>query len=114
MISKNSLKAIGGLCLLALASAGCATKSAPPHPTGSAAAPTVPEKDKVLWQYRNALAAMRKGNYADAKANLDAAISRISNILGKDESARKARGYFQPEAKKTFIGEPYERAMAYY
>ncbi|HZO83639.1 MAG TPA: hypothetical protein VFC26_00360, partial [Verrucomicrobiae bacterium] len=73
-----------------------------------------PAKDQVLWQYRNALSAMRKGNYAEAKANLDDAIARISNILGKDESARKARGYFHSESKKTFIGEPYERTMAYY
>jgi hypothetical protein len=34
--------------------------------------------------------------------------------MGKDESARKARGYFHAESKKTFIGEPYERVMAYY
>src|SRR5206468_6824815 len=38
----------------------------------------------------------------------------ISNIMGKDPSARRARSYFSAEAKKTFIGEPYERVMAYY
>ena len=117
MMSKNSLRAIGGLCLLALALTGCATK-----PSGTQAlsqpaartAPTIPEKDRVLWQYRTALTAMRKGDYGAAKSNLDDAITRISNILGKDESARKARGYFRSEATKTFIGEPYERVMAYY
>jgi tetratricopeptide (TPR) repeat protein len=112
MISKNSLTAIGGFCLLALMLAGCATNSS--HSGTTTAATAVPEKDKVLWQYRTALTAMRKGDYGEAKANLDAAIARISNILGKDESARKARGYFHSEANKTFIGEPYERAMAYY
>lgn len=113
MIRKNSVKAIAGLCLLALALTGCATK---PQPRASAtpATPVVPEKDKVLWQYRNGLAALRKGNYAEAKSNLDAAIARVGNVLGKDESARKARGYFKSESTKTFIGEPYERAMAYY
>jgi tetratricopeptide (TPR) repeat protein len=108
MISKTVFKSSAALAL-ALTLASCVTK--PPRPS---ATPGVPEKDKVLWEYRTALAAMRKGNYADAKANLDSAIARISNILGKDESARKARGYFHSESKKTFIGEPYERAMAYY
>jgi tetratricopeptide (TPR) repeat protein len=112
MIRSNSVRGTAALCLLAIALAGCATKN--PRPQATTAAPPVPEKDKVLWQYRTALAALRKGNYEDAKSNLDAAIVRIGNILGKDEAARKARGYFQPEAKKTFIGEPYERAMAYY
>jgi hypothetical protein len=73
-----------------------------------------PPRDKVLWQYRTALAAMRRGQFDLAKRYLDDAIARISNIYGKDESARKARGYFEAEAKKTFIGEPYERAMAYF
>jgi len=105
---------LGVLCLLALALTSCATKPQPRATATASATPDIPEKDKVLWQYRTALMAMRKGNFAEAKSNLDAAIARISNILGKDESARKARGYFNPEAKKTFIGEPYERVMAYY
>lgn len=104
--------------VLALALAGCATpKNQVPKPSGAAAVDAknaVPEKDRVLWQYRNAVTAMRNGDYAEAKRLLDEAISRISNIMGKDESARKARSYFQSEAKKTFIGEPYERVMAYY
>ena len=108
MIRKNFFGAAVGVSLLAWALAGCATKPAQPATAGP------PAKDQVLWQYRNALSAMRKGNYAEAKANLDDAIARISNILGKDESARKARGYFHSESKKTFIGEPYERTMAYY
>jgi hypothetical protein len=71
-------------------------------------------KDKVLWQYRTALAAMRRGQFADAKGMLDDALARIANVMGSDKDARKARGYFTAEAKKTFIGEPYERVMAYY
>src|SRR5436190_21589849 len=71
-------------------------------------------KDKVLWQYRTAVVAMRRGQFAEAKQLLDDALARIGNVLGKDPSARKARSYFSPEAKKTFIGEPYERVMAYY
>ena len=109
------------LAIVLLMVAGCATpRPAPlrltgdPITDGQAAIETGPEKDKVLWQYRTALAFMRQGKFEEAKALLDDAIARISNVIGKDESARKARGLFSPEAKKNFIGEPYERAMAYY
>jgi hypothetical protein len=71
-------------------------------------------RDKVLWQYRTALTAMRRGQFAEAKGMLDDALARIANVMGSDKDARKARGYFTAEAKKTFIGEPYERVMAYY
>jgi hypothetical protein len=37
----------------------------------------------------------------------------LGGIYGKDADAKKARSYFHAEAKKTFIGEPYERSMAY-
>ena len=73
-----------------------------------------PPRDKVLWQYRTAAAAMRQGKFDLAKQYLDDALARIGGIYGKDSEARKARGYFHKEAKKTFIGEPYERAMAYF
>ena len=101
--------------------AGCASDQHPriqltgdPLVDGENAIANGPERDKVLWQYRTGLAAMRRGQYDLAKRYLDDAILRISNLYGKDESARKARGYFQAEAKKTFIGEPYERSMAYF
>src|SRR5438093_13483803 len=35
-------------------------------------------------------------------------------IYGPDKEAKRARVYVTPEARKTFIGEPYERVMAYY
>src|SRR5260370_34748150 len=57
---------------------------------------------------------MNHGKFAEAKQLLDDALARIEGVFGKDESARKSRGYFAAEAKKTFIGEPYERVMAYY
>ncbi len=73
-----------------------------------------PPRDRVLWEYRTAGAAMRQGNYAVAKQNLDDAFLTLGGIYGKDSDAKKARGYFHAESKKTFIGEPYERAMAYF
>jgi hypothetical protein len=73
-----------------------------------------PPRDKVLWEYRLASAELRTGNDAEAKRNLDDALARLGGIYGKDASAKKARSYFAKENEKTFIGEPYERVMAYY
>src|SRR5262245_23211408 len=73
-----------------------------------------PPRDKVLWQYRTAAAAMRQEKFDEAKQLLDDALLTLQGIYGKDPEARKARGYFHAEAKKNFIGEPYERAMAYF
>jgi len=72
-----------------------------------------PPRDRVLWEYRLAAAAMRQGKFDVAKQNLDDALLTLGGIYGKDADAKKARSYFHAEAKKTFIGEPYERAMAY-
>jgi hypothetical protein len=72
-----------------------------------------PPRDRVLWQYRLAVAAMRQGKFDVAKQNLDDALLTLGGIYGKDADAKKARSYFHAEAKKTFIGEPYERSMAY-
>lgn len=72
-----------------------------------------PPQDKVLWQYRTAAAAMRHGQFDYAKQLLDDALLTVGGI-GTDKSARLARSYFHPESTKTFIGEPYERVMAYY
>src|ERR1700690_4481 len=72
-----------------------------------------PPRDRVLWEYRLAAAAMRQSKYDLAKQNLDDALLTLGGIYGKDADAKKARSYFHAEAKKTFIGEPYERSMAY-
>jgi hypothetical protein len=72
-----------------------------------------PPRDRVLWQYRIAAAAMRQGKFDLARQNLDDALLTLGGIYGKDADAKKARSYFHAEAKKSFIGEPYERSMAY-
>ena len=72
-----------------------------------------PPRDRVLWEYRLAAAAMRQGKFDLAKRNLDDALLTLGGVFGKDKGAKQARSYFHAEAKKTFIGEPYERAMAY-
>lgn len=73
-----------------------------------------PPRDKLLWQYRLALAEMRRGQFDAAKPVLDDALLTLGGLYGKDSEARKSRRLFQQESKKTFIGEPYERAMAYF
>ena len=114
----NSVGRFGAVVLLALA--GCATKPAAPPLTGD---PMVdgdnaiqhgPERDRVLWQYRTGLVAMRRGQFADAKKYFDDALARISGLYGTDAAAKKSRRAFSSEAKKTFVGEPYERVMAWY
>jgi tetratricopeptide (TPR) repeat protein len=103
-----------------LLGAGCATTPPPLPLTGDVfrdaplAIEQGPARDRVLWQYRLALADLRHGRFEDAKRVLDDALLTLGGIYGKDASARKARGYFHAESKKTFIGEPYERVMAYY
>ncbi len=81
---------------------------------GPAAIANGPPRDKVLWEYRTAAAALRRGNYQMSKQMLDDALLTLGGIYGKDKNAQKARGYFHEENEKTFIGEPYERVMAYY
>lgn len=81
---------------------------------GPAAIQNGPARDRVLWQYRMALAYLRRGQYPQAAAILDQALARINAIYGPDKDAKKARNLFQTESKKGFIGEPYERVMAYY
>lgn len=100
--------------------AGCATQRATWTPTGDplvdgrTAIAQGPPKDKVLWQYRTALTAMRRGNLPEAKQLLDDAILVLGGLHSGDKSARKARRLFSSEDSKTFIGEPYERCMAYF
>ncbi len=71
-------------------------------------------KDRVLWQYRTATEALRRGQFDEARRLLDDAIVNIGGILQGDADAKRARRLFSEEAKKKFVGEPYERVMAYF
>jgi hypothetical protein len=82
---------------------------------GNAQLAAAPERDRVLWEYRVAAAALREGKYDEARAKLDDAIRRMGGVIsGPDYAARRARSLFTAENQKTFIGEPYERVMAFY
>jgi hypothetical protein len=111
-----------GLLAAGVALAGCATnkpssswtKTGDPVVDGRTAISHGPAKDRVLWQYRTAVAALRRGQYVEAKALLDDAILTIGGLNASDKEAKRSRGYFSEESRKTFRGEPYERVMAYY
>ncbi|MCX6905772.1 MAG: hypothetical protein NTW03_20280 [Verrucomicrobia bacterium] len=111
-----------GLVALVLAAAGCASPptasrvalTGDPLLDGPLAIQNGPPRDRVVWDYRMAAAAMRRGQFDRAKQALDDALPRIGGIIANDKDARKARSLFNTEAKKIFIGEPYERVMAYY
>lgn len=100
-------------------------KPAPGPAVGQPVAPAQPvkpaqpkkvatDRNKVLNEYKAATIAMRNGNYAEAKVQLDDALLTINNIFGNNHDAKRARSYFSEESKKTFVGEPYERVMANY
>lgn len=113
-----------GFCLIVwlatLGLSGCATtRSSSPPLTGDILVDGPrhiaegPARDRVLWQYRTAAAAMRQGRFDLARSLLDDALLTLQGIHGPNPEARRARGLFRPESVKPFIGEPYERSMAY-
>ena len=120
------MKAAHSLCLAALGLltlAGCATTvvEAPYVATGDPVIDTqerirrAPPRDRALVEYEIAADAMRRGQVDIAKRSLDDAIAGIEGIFaGGDRNAAKSRSYFHAESKKTFLGEPYERVMAYF
>ena len=116
----KGLRACIGLGLVA-ALVGCAT-SDPYATTPRTGDPYIdakwsithgPARDRVMWEYR-AAAALRRGMYGEAKPPLDDALLTVGGIYANVPEAKRARSYFHEEARKTFLGEPYERVMAYY
>ncbi len=94
--------------------AGCVAPPASRPTAADLRQPEVPERDRVLHAYRQAAFALRAGDYEEAKRWLDDAIARIGGIITNDAEAARARGLFAAERSKPFIGEPYERVMAYF
>jgi len=117
---RRILAAVFALGLLGLM--GCATQperpalrlTGDPIIDGNAHRAAAPVQDHVLWDYRIAASALHAGQPEEAKLHLDTALPLIGGILANDADAKKARSLFSAESTKTFIGEPYERVMAYY
>jgi hypothetical protein len=72
------------------------------------------ERNAVLNFQRLGLAAYEAGLYKDAAWAFDQALARIEAIYGDSKQAETARSVFHNESNKDYMGEPYERAMAYY
>jgi len=111
------------LLLPAIIFAGCETApTRPPVPItgdpvvdGNAQLAVAPPKDRALWEYRIAAAALRRGQLDEAKAKLDDALAVSASNYGQINSeAAKSRRMFRNESDKPFIGEPYERVLASY
>jgi hypothetical protein len=80
---------------------------------GKAQLTAAPAKDRVLWQYRVAAAALRRGQDAEARAQLDEARAAVAGLVAAPSAeAAQARGTFHAESEKPFVGEPHERVMA--
>jgi hypothetical protein len=99
--------------LTAAGLSGCAT--APDEPRAAVRGEAgLPERDRVLHACRAAATALRTGDYPGAKARLDDALARLGGLIVDDAAAARARSLFAAEDTKVFLGEPYERVMAYY
>lgn len=81
---------------------------------GKAELAVAPAKDRLLWQYRIAASAMRLGRFDEARTQLDAALPLVNGVVAQTKDASKARSLFGSESDKVFLGEPYERVMAFY
>jgi hypothetical protein len=72
------------------------------------------DNDIVMHQMNLGMAALQTGNHEQARASLDYVLADIESIYSNNEDAIKARSLWYEEGQKSFKGEPYERAMAYY
>ena len=70
--------------------------------------------NSVLVLYRRSLNEIRAGEYDKAAADLDKVIPVINGVILNNDDAKRARNNSDPEAIKPFIGEPYERSMAFF
>lgn len=107
--------------VLTAAFTGCATAprivvpyTGDPVVDGNANLAVAPERDKALWEYRVAAAALRRGQIDEAKTRLDDALARTAAALAPGAEAAKSRKLFGREETKSFAGEPYERIMGNY
>lgn len=68
-----------------------------------------------VMHYMNAgLKAFSQEEWSAAEIAFDRALLKIETFFADNEAAKQARSNFTPESYKDFLGEPYERMMAYY
>ena len=72
------------------------------------------KRNQVLNLMRMGLYAYQNGYYKDASFAFDKSLMHIESLYGETELSEKAKSIWYGEDQKFFVGEPYERAMAYY
>jgi hypothetical protein len=97
-----------GFALLAVTCLS-ADKKAPNSKRAAAAA----EPQGNLPHMISAMDAIRRGDHAPAKRELDIAIRNIEGVFGLSDSGRKARSYSVEESRKFFLGESHERVLVF-
>lgn len=72
------------------------------------------EQNRVLNQLEIGTRQLWASDMGGAAVAFDDAIEKIEMVYSGDPAAAKARSLWHEEGAKSFKGEPYERAMAYY
>lgn len=72
------------------------------------------EQNRVLNQLEIGTRQLWAGDTVGAATAFDDAIEKIEMVYSGDPAVAKARSLWHEEGAKSFKGEPYERAMAYY
>lgn len=72
------------------------------------------EIEQVLNLMHLGLYAFQKEYYNDAEEAFDKVLLNIESIYGEDKYSEDAKSLWHGEDSKRFVGEPYERALAYY
>jgi tetratricopeptide (TPR) repeat protein len=106
--------AFAAILLAAVPVSGAAGKHPAPGKRKPAASKTKQSGDEILVDCKRGLDFLRAGDFAAATEALDRALPLINAGVSGTTDARKARGLFNRESVKAFLGEPYERVMANY
>ena len=72
------------------------------------------QDDLVLRNMELGLASLQEQDYENAFSALNFVITDLESFYSSSEDAVNARSLWWEEGRKSFKGEPYERAMAYY
>ncbi len=106
-----SLALVLSICFSTIASAQSPSGDLPQY---TAKLKAEGEQNWVLNQLEIGTRQLWAGDPANAAVAFDDAIEKIELVYSADPAAAKARSLWHEEGAKTFKGEPYERAMAYY
>jgi hypothetical protein len=72
------------------------------------------DRNKVLNLMKIGLYSYQEGYYDESKKAFDIVLKNIESLNVNSDMTEKAKSLWHGESQKLFVGEPYERAMAYY